>query len=97
MCLTRFLPVSPVWRARTKKRTAETLATDFSSSLSAERMSWKTRPTQWEMVETRLVRPRTETSVSEPVIRAVCGERNPAFSLTVSDLSVHRSHLSLMP
>ena len=29
------------------------------------------RPTQWEMVETTLVIPSTETRVSEPVTRAV--------------------------
>ena len=34
-------------------------------------MRWKTKPTQWEMVETTLVMPRTETRVSEPVISAV--------------------------
>ena len=34
------IPVRPVWRARTKKRTAETLATDLSSSCSAASTTW---------------------------------------------------------
>ena len=64
--LSGCIPVRPVCRARTKKRTAETLATDLSSSVSAARASWKMTPSQWDTVDTTLVIPSTDTMVSDP-------------------------------
>ena len=61
------IPVRPVCSASTKKSTADTLATDLSSSASAASTAWNTAPSQWERVETTLVMPSTVTIVSEPV------------------------------